>query len=85
MHKFSCTRNAVCIHVTYTFVTVHTICEGLCVDIILINSKFSIIPSCFDVNKLLFFVNDSSSITVLYGNNDTYLTLQNKFLEDLRY
>ena len=29
LHEFSCTRNAVCEHVTYTVVTVHAICEGL--------------------------------------------------------
>ena len=27
--EFWCTRNAVCVHVTYTVVTVHVICEGL--------------------------------------------------------
>ena len=29
VHEFSCTRNAVCVHVTCTVVTVHTICEDL--------------------------------------------------------
>ena len=29
MHEFSCTRNPVCVDVTYTVVTVHAICEGL--------------------------------------------------------
>ena len=29
MHEFSCTCNAVCVHVTCTVVTVHAICEGL--------------------------------------------------------
>ena len=29
MHKFSCMRDAICVHVTYTVVTVHAFCEGL--------------------------------------------------------
>ena len=29
MHKFSCTRNVACVHVTFMVVTVHTICKGL--------------------------------------------------------
>ena len=29
MHEYSCTQNTVCVHVTYTVVTVHAICEGL--------------------------------------------------------
>lgn len=29
IHKFSCTHDAVCMHVTYTVVTVHTLCENL--------------------------------------------------------
>ena len=29
LHEFSCTCNAVCVHVTCTVVTVHAICEGL--------------------------------------------------------
>ena len=40
---------------------------------ILANSKFAIIPSCFTFN-IYFFVNDAS-----------YLTPQKKFLEDLRF
>ena len=33
MHEFSCTRNAVCVHVTCMVVTMHAICEGLLVVI----------------------------------------------------
>ena len=51
----------------------------------LTNSKFAVILSCFDVFKIIFFVNDSNSVTVLYGTNVTYMTPQNKFFEDLRY
>ena len=29
VHEFSCTRNAVCVHVTRTVVTMHAICEGM--------------------------------------------------------
>ena len=29
VHEFSCTRNAFCVHVTCTVVTLHAICEGL--------------------------------------------------------
>ena len=29
LHKFSCMYNSVCVHITYTVVTVHAICEGL--------------------------------------------------------
>ena len=47
-------------------------------------------------NQDIFFVNDANSVTsdvnsdtnyvtVLYGTNVMYLTLQNKFLEDLRF
>ena len=32
----------------------------------LTNSKFAIIPFCFDVFKIIFFVNDPSSVTVIY-------------------
>ena len=32
VHGFSCTRNAVCVHVICTNVTVNTICEGLYVS-----------------------------------------------------
>ena len=28
LHEFSCARNAICVHVTYTVVTVYPICEG---------------------------------------------------------
>lgn len=29
VHEFSCTDNVVCVHVTFTVVTVHAVCEGL--------------------------------------------------------
>ena len=29
VHKLLCTHNAVCVHVTFTVVSVHAICEGL--------------------------------------------------------
>ena len=29
MHRFSCTHNVACVHVTFKVVTVHAICEGL--------------------------------------------------------
>ena len=51
---------------------------------ILTNSKFPIIPSCFDVFKITIFGNDSSSVTVFSIVLVTYLTPQNKFLESLR-
>ena len=47
---------------------------------ILADSKFDIIPSRFDAFKMIFFVNNSSFVTMF-----TYLTPQIKFLEDLRY
>ena len=36
------------------------------VDMIFANSKFTIIPSCLDGSKIIFFVNNSSSVTVFY-------------------
>ena len=33
VHKFSSIHNAICVHVTYTVVTVHTVCESLYFDI----------------------------------------------------
>ena len=52
---------------------------------ILTNSKFAIIPSRFDAFKIIFYKWLKFRYFVLHGTNVTYLTPQNKFLEDLRY
>ena len=56
-----------------------------CVDMILAKCKLAIIPSCFDIFKIIFCKWFKFCYCVLYGTSITYLTPQNKFLEDLRY
>ena len=51
----------------------------------LANSKFAIIPSCFDAFKIFFWKSCEFCYSLLDGTNVTYLTSQNKFLEDLRF
>ena len=38
-HKFSCTRNAACVHVMCIVAAVHTICEGLLMSLLLHKHK----------------------------------------------
>ena len=56
-----------------------------CVNMIPAKCKFTIIPSRFDVFKIIFCTWFKFCYCVLHGTNITYLTPQNKFLEDLRW
>ena len=55
---------------------------------ILVNSKFDLVPSHFDIFKIIFFVDVfffKFCYCVLYGTNVMYLTPQNMFLENMKY